>query len=166
MSRIGPNTLVTITEADQLKSDFFEHRFIQAADPETLQRLFEQQVAEFAAKSTADLNWGITHIDLAGAGDGHVFTLSTLWWEDGQAGSPEVDGAAPPSGVGSIKMFFFMASQAEALAAARKAIQSQIAARFDEPNVDEVIEGQTLFAGAQQGTRFMGAVATGTAQLV
>ena len=56
-------------------------------------------------------------------------------------------------------MFFFMAAQSEALAAARQGTQRRLADLFEPPvNATQVAELQTVLAGAEQGTRVMGGV--------
>lgn len=168
MSRVAGQSFIELEVGDLEELAFFEVRHLQAADPETLERLFAQLQAEMLARGLDGFGvakWRLVFLDLAGAGDGHVFTCSSVWVDTEEI---EQDGSVPPPpGLLSGKLFFFMGSAADALNAARKEAQKKVAARFDEdttPPVGQVIEQQTLLAGAQQGTRFMGAVLTVTAQ--
>jgi len=168
MSRVTGDSQIEL-EVGELELPGVEIRHLQAAEPETLERLFAQLQNEMLARGTEGPDgpsiWRLAFLDLAGAGDGHVFTCSSVW-----VNTDEVDvlGAIPtPPSLLSGKLFFFMGSSADALTAARKEAQKRLAARFDEettPPVGHVSELQTLLAGAQQGTRFMGAVLAVTAQ--
>lgn len=161
MSRALGNTVVTILEAAALSDDSIRSLFIQAADPETMERLFLQQIRMFAQINNSgaqDTDWSLSHLDLAGAGDGHTFSLNTTWVKADQVSAPDlsVDNALNPS---RFQAFFFMAAQATALAAARQGAQRRLAALFDAPvNASQVAEAQTVFSGAEQGTRVMGGV--------
>ncbi len=164
MSRVAETSAINIEDPAE-ENSAYEIRHLQAADPETLERLFAQLQDEMLARGTEGSGgpsiWRLAFIDLAGAGDGHVFTCSSVW-----VNTDAVDSAGTlptPPGIRTAKVFFYMASQSEALTAARAEAQTRIAARFDEitvPPTGEVYEQQTMLAGAQQGTRFMGAVLT------
>lgn len=119
--------------------------FIQSANPVDMQT---QVAAAIAAHPNA--NWVLSHVDLAGGGDGHTF-VCTLVFADALIGS-----GMPPD---STRAFFFMASEASELAVARETVDPQISALFDAPiSASSVSLFQTLAAGAAKGTRFMGCV--------
>ncbi len=161
MSRALGNTAVNILDAAALSDDSIRSLFIQAADPETMERLFLQQIRNFASINNTgaqDTDWRLTHLDLAGAGDGHTFALNTTWAKSDQVSAPDlvVDNGLNPS---RFQAFFFMAAQATALAAARQGAQRRLADLFEDPvNASQVAEAQTVFSGAEQGTRVMGGV--------
>lgn len=152
----GSTSILFAAEGDLAAYQF---RAFSGETPEVLERLFDQQIAEFAALSVGGVTFELASLDLAGSGDGHSFTVTTIWVDTSAVTTNET---APPTGVGSVRTFFYMGSQAGALARARNALAARIAARLTEAGVDEVREEQTLLAGAQSGTRFMGAVATTT----
>ena len=161
MSRSRGITEVGILGPDALSDDSIRSLFIQAADPETMERLFTQQRNEFARINNTppqDTDWELSHLDLAGAGDGHTFVLNTTWVKSDETTAPDlfVRNAMNPS---RLAIVFFMAAQAEALAAARQGAQRKLADLFDPPvNATQVAEIQTVLSGAEQGTRVMGGV--------
>jgi len=127
-------------------------RFLQATQADDMAEAFEALANEMILAGLS-----LSHIDLAGGGDGHTFVLHTQWAKKLGENVVFVDGGAPSI----IRLFFYQAAQASALAAARARVQSLIAARFLEPGgVETVIEVDTYLAGAQMGTRYMGAVMT------
>jgi hypothetical protein len=128
--------------------EFVDMVFIESADPVDMQ----QRVA-VALAAHPNVDWALTHVDLAGGGDGHTF-VCTLGFATAEIGS----GGAPPE---NTNLFFYMASEASALAVARTTVNPQIAALFSAPiSADRVDVDQTLMAGAAKGTRFMGCVLT------
>ena len=127
-------------------------RFTQSAQADDLQEAFEDVVVEMIAGG-----YFLSHIDLAGGGDGHTFILHTQWAIPGGAGITFGNGGNP----NIFRLFLYQAAQAAALAIARTAAQQLVAARFLEPGgVDTVIEVDTYLAGGQMGTPFMGGVMT------
>jgi hypothetical protein len=157
MSRSRGDTIVDLLTADALNDDIVQSLFIQAADAETLDRLLFQQQLAFAkinAESSAD--WELSHFDLAGSGDGHTFALNTTWVDRTKVAEVSADNLVSPA---RMRLFFFLASQAAALGAARQRVQQKLAELFDPPvNATQVAEIQTVLSGAEQGTRVMGGV--------
>ena len=127
-------------------------RFTESADAADMQERFALLQAEME-----DGGYFLSHIDLAGGGDGHTFVLHTQWAIPQGAGITFTNGGNP----GNFALFFYQAAQAAALAAARAVAQAAVAARFTEPDVATVLEVDTYLSGAQMGTRYMGAVMTG-----
>lgn len=125
-------------------------RVVEAASPDTMQRLITQALAEIAAAEvTLDgttLRFFVTDMTLAGAGDGHTF-VCTITASAGAFQNP-LDPA-------QTSVQCFMASQAEALA--KVAVQAR----------NRVTPGDFavgfLEAGASGGTRFMGVLITAAA---
>ena len=133
--------------------EFVDTVFIESADPVDMQT---RVAAELATR--LNVNWTLTHVDLAGGGDGHTF-VCTLGFATAEVGS----GGAPPA---NTNMFFDLASEASALAVARSTVDPPIAVLFSAPtSADRVDVVQTLMAGAAKGTRFMGCTLTIWSQL-
>jgi len=126
-------------------------RFVQSAQADDLEAAFQEVIDEMIAGS-----YFLSHIDLAGGGDGHTFMLHTQWAIVQGAGVTFSSGGNPSV----FRLFLYQAAQAAALGLARAAAQARVAARFTEPDVDTVSEVDTYLAGAQMGTRFMGGVMT------
>jgi hypothetical protein len=124
-------------------------RVAQAADPVILQQQVRTIFAEMVAIPGTD--YLLSHLDLSGGGDGHTFVCTMEFVDDALTGSagiePEPD---------EIAIFFYMAAQSEALAAARASIRAPMAALF--PAAGQVTVVQTLEAGAAKGVHVMGCV--------
>lgn len=114
---------------------------VQSANPEDLQRRVNAVIAKIAQPPGANL---IASMTLAGAGDGHTFTVTIEWAPGGDFAE---GGLTPGDGVAC-----YMASQSEALLAAR------IAAGGSGPFADSQV------AGASGGSRFMGMLVFGVIQ--
>jgi hypothetical protein len=129
MSRYGS---VTISDPTSLVT-----RVVQSAEPGDLQDRANAAIASLPA------GYVVVGLTLAGAGDGHTFTVTI---EAGLA--QEVTGgfAEPPI------VTCFLASEAEAMLLARQPAGPVIGGIFADTQV----------AGASKGTRFMGLVVNGT----
>jgi hypothetical protein len=132
MSRYGT---VTISSPTSLVT-----RIVQSSDPADLEAKVNAAILEIAALAGS---YQITAITLAGAGDGHTFTVTV----EAGAATDIVDGSfiTPPSVV------CYSASEAEALAIAHQA---------SLPTSGTLSDSQV--AGSSKGTRFMGMLVRGT----
>jgi hypothetical protein len=150
----------TFADRELQDEDVHQVVYIQSADAEDMQERVQRTIDGFAALNTpTGPNWVLAFLDLSGAGDGHTFVCRLDFADLDQI---EFGAGADPA---LIRAFFYLASQAEALAAARRAPQREIAAIFDEPAVTNVQIIQTFLGGASQGTRFMGGLLVNVAPL-
>jgi hypothetical protein len=139
---------IVYTTAGEVTGAGSQTREVQAADPVIMQAGVAAVLAELSGA-----NWVLTHIDLAGGGDGHTF-VCTMEFADTVAVAGSTGLVVDPLTLG---IFFYMAAQSEALVAARNAVRPAIAALFSPPiSATQVDIVQTLVAGASKGTRFMG----------
>lgn len=131
-------------------------------DAETLEQLVAAELVEVAKLNLVEQvtkTWFSLFVDVAGAGDGHVFMArvysSALEWSIEPNSLPE--GGEDPA---LLRMFFYQAAQSEALDAAAEDAKSRLAAEADSllalDSVDSVAVRQTGLAGASQGTRAVG----------
>lgn len=134
-------------------------RTVEAATAEELEERVEALRLEFAALNEGQANWQLTHIALAGVGDGHKFLFSTIWG-DADVVQDVASGLSPNPGLPAARMFFYDGSTPAALSAARNAVQQdKVATMFDAPlSASTVTLTQTLLAGASAGKRIMGGV--------
>lgn len=162
MPRFRPATQVDIASAAALESGVFRLS-IQAATAESMQQQFDEMQANFAALNEGGAAWLLTHLELGGGGDGHTFMFTATWADDSNGDVAVSAGGDPDlTADAHFRVYFYLASQADALQAARDQVDELVAARFDEGGVQDVVITQTLLAGSPQGTRFMGLVATDT----
>jgi len=124
-------------------------RFLESADAASLEEQFETLQSGLVAGG-----YFLSHIDLAGGGDGHTFVLHTQWAIPG--GAVTFANGGDPS---NFVLFLYQAAQAAALAVAKAACQARIAELFTA-QVATLIEVDTYLAGAQMGTRYMGGIMT------
>jgi hypothetical protein len=117
-------------------------RTVQSARPDDLGTRVNQALDEIAALPNMQV---IASMTLAGAGDGHTFTVTIE-----AAAMADVEGGLTPGATG---VLCYMASQAEALTAAREALTLPA-----DPLADVQV------AGSSGGTRFMGLLAFGVIQ--
>jgi len=132
MSRFGT---VTLASASSLAT-----RVVESADPADLQARVNAAITEIYALAGS---YQITAMTLAGAGDGHSFTVTI---EAGKT-ADLVDGGFPSAP----SVVCYLASQAEALAVAHAAAL---------PTSGTISDSQV--AGASKGTQFMGMLVRGT----
>lgn len=137
--------------------------YVQASDAATMEKLVGAKLAEVAKLNLAvplDTLWRSLFVDLAGAGDGHVFMTRIYSSGQGPLGDEvsESEGGVDPA---LLRMFFYSAAQSEALDAAVKKAKQRIGELLTalEP-VGDVVENvsirQTGLAGASQGTQVCG----------
>jgi hypothetical protein len=129
MSRYGS---VTISSPTSVVT-----RIVQSAEPGDLQDRTN------AAISSLPAGYIVVGLTLAGAGDGHTFTVTV---EAGLAQDATGGFLSPPA------VTCFLASEAEALLLARQPAGPQVGGVFADTQV----------AGASKGTRFMGMVVNGS----
>ncbi len=128
--------------------------YVQAADPETMERLVAQRIAaivkENEGRATGN-KLGINDIRISGGGDGHTFVtrlyLSTV---DTGPGGAFVAWSGNNQNLSRVIVKFWMASTAEEL-------QKQVRPKLAELASSEDVVGNIAAddAGASQGTRFM-----------
>jgi hypothetical protein len=122
--------------------------YVESADAADLQAKAQAVIDSQASALT------LSFIDIAGGGDGHTFVMR-LHFVNTVTGS----GIGVPVEIANI--FVYEASQAVALQEARRALQAQLAVLFDTLSQgSQLFVMQTVLAGAQKGTRFMGALIT------
>jgi len=139
--------------AADLAAGAVRHLYIESAAPDDMQARVAAALAPFVPV-TQDEEWLITHVDLSGGGDGHTFVTHLELANINASQNIDATGVAP----GAARILYYMAAQAAALLPARRALQAQIAALFagNGGPFTSVTLLQTGFAGASQGTPFMG----------
>jgi len=137
--------------------------YVQASDAATMETLVSQKLAEVAKLNLAasiDTLWASLFIDIAGAGDGHVF-MTRLY----SNGSGPIDGKVSDNEGGVdpalLRIFFYSAAQSEALDAAAVRAKQRIGKLLVdleefEDFLEDAIVRQTGLCGASQGTQVMG----------
>jgi hypothetical protein len=146
MSRSITNAALVYTSSSDITGPLSETRVIESADPEDMETQVAGVIAEFAART--DPAWSITHLDLAGGGDGHAFVCVM-----------EFEATDLALGLDTTKVaaiVFYMASQRDALLTARLDAQARLVPALSQTGI--VTEIQTGLAGTSKGTRFMGFV--------
>jgi hypothetical protein len=128
-------------------------RVVQSADPVDLETRVNAALADLAANPIevapgVFLPAIVSSIDLAGGGDGHTFVVTIT-------ASPVVSGGFGGFLPATITVACYLASEAEAIAAARAATFARFFGDGFSQLLDEDLEG------ASKGTRFMGIMVTG-----
>jgi len=159
MSRSLTSSIVTFGSAAAALGASTESSFIESADPVDMETKVAALIASYAARNTEAPQtnaWVMTHLHLAGGGDGHTFVLATEWANPSEATNPvSATGISPTA----VALFFFMAATQASLPQYRTLAQERLSTLFDAPvSALTVTERQTIWSGASQGTPFMGAV--------
>jgi hypothetical protein len=126
--------------------------YVQAADPETMERLVAQLLAAIVKENEErepGEEFNVNDIRLSGGGDGHTF-VTRVYLSTVAAGVSWVGSGDPPP-LALVAVKFWMASSAEELA---KQVPAKLAAlRAGIVDLNNIAADD---AGASQGTRFMG----------
>jgi hypothetical protein len=137
-------------------------RFVQSSLPDDIEAGIEAVVAEIVALNqtiqSAGDKYGLAAIDLAGGGDGFRFVVQlTFTTNTANFAYIAVFGVQTPSDfLSGFHAGAYLASDAFELVRAEDATYARLRA-FDQANHQFTVMGNS-FAGASQGTRFMGVV--------
>jgi hypothetical protein len=129
--------------------------YVQAADPETMERLVAQRIAAIVKENKVRVGeelpaFNVNDIRISGGGDGHTFV--TRIYLSTRTAAVSWTGTDEPSQLSTATVKFWMAGTAEELEKKARAKLAELRAENDFGLFQIAADD----AGASQGTRFMG----------